>query len=250
MKFDIFSVCDRGNVRSDNQDSILVYTDEKQALGIFLVADGMGGYANGAWASQTIKAAVQDWISTCLSGQADQMEERLLLQSLCGCLETVNRKVYREGEEKGMCGSTCALLLIYKSIFAVISAGDSRVYRIGRWSCRQISTDDVWENQAQVRNNYPARDIEKHANYGKLTQAVGIRENIGYSVHSAPLRKKEVFALCSDGVYKMCEKKYLTAQLGRCRRGDLRGPGQELIGEVYRNGARDNLSLIVVKCRK
>ena len=76
MKFDIFSVCDRGNVRPDNQDSILVYTDEKQALGIFLVADGMGGYANGAWASQTIKAAVQDWISTCLSGQADQMEER------------------------------------------------------------------------------------------------------------------------------------------------------------------------------
>ena len=250
MKFDIFSVCDRGNVRPDNQDSILVYTDEKQALGLFLVADGMGGYANGAWASQTIKAAVQDWISTFLSGKAGQMAARLLLQSLCECLEAVNRKIYREGEEKGMCGSTCALLLIYKNIFAVISAGDSRVYRIGRWSCRQISTDDVWENQAQVRNHYPARDIEKHANYGKLTQAVGIREAIGYNVQSASLQKNEIFALCSDGIYKMCEKKYLTAQLGRCRRGDLQGPGQALIGEVYRNGARDNLSLIVVKCRK
>lgn len=246
MKLTVSSICDIGKQMSKNQDAILVCQDEVQDFALFLVADGMGGYADGEKASRAIVLGMQDWLKHLdinrFSGSAADMmcaiRDRLL---------QINDYIWSSWNQGQICGSTCSLLFFLRDAYGVFSVGDSRIYRSRYLRCAQITRDDVWENQRKIADRYRGQNLSLHPDYGKLVHAMGSEKPLGYSMFTDMLLPGDVFALCSDGVYKMCSPGYLKQKIRSCRWSDLDHVRDSIVSAVYRNGAADNLSLILVR---
>lgn len=246
MKIKVSSVCDIGKKRAQNQDTVLVYQDTAHNFALFLVADGMGGYADGDQASGAIAAGVQRWLEQTdlrrFSGSAVSMMNALRSQ-----LQEIHEYIWKTWNNDQVCGSTCTLLFLLEGAFGVFHVGDSRVYLSRRFLCSPLTQDDVWENLKGVVEQFPGERAKVHPNYGKLVHAVGSEPVLSYSVQTKSLQNGDIFALCSDGVYKMCSARYLKGQINSCGWRELDAVKDDIMRQVYRSGAKDNASLILVK---
>ncbi len=248
MKIHYMSLSETGLERYENQDT--VFCGVYGTAGIFLVADGMGGHENGAYASTRIKHKTETWWNHYI-----QSERR---PAFFGALEEL-REVFSEANNeilentrKGLiCGSTLAALWIYEDAWAVISCGDSRCYQAKGQFLRktfcQLTTDDVWENQPQNVQGMSRHEIEKSMYYGSLIRAVGVKPEFQCTIQTDQWKEPTVFVLCSDGIYKYCSEEFLKKQMFRMLKSkDARPCMEEIRNQVFQNGAWDNLSLIMV----
>lgn len=247
MKLEVSSVCDTGLVRKRNQDSILVYQNDPAQMGAFLVADGMGGYADGERASSAIVNGMWDWLKGLPEPDLNTTAASLLLEARQKMTE-INRFIWQEWNQGQVCGSTCVLLLIRKERFGILTVGDSRVYRRRGRRFELLTQDDVWENQSEVRRQYSEEALRRHPNYGKLLRAVGNSPDLSCDTQGGEIAAGDLFLLCSDGVYKMCPPRFLERETRSFRKRPLDEIRDEIMDEVRRGGARDNASLILIRC--
>lgn len=246
MKLTVSSVCDVGKRRGKNQDAILIFRDEAHSFALFLVADGMGGYADGEKASGAIASGMRDWLNQ-LNIEQFSGNVVAVMYAVRDRLLQINDYIWNNWNQNQVCGSTCSLLFFFGDIYGVFSVGDSRIYRCRGLHCGPITRDDVWENQQEIAERYRKQDIRLHPDYGKLVHAMGSDKSLGYSMFTDALYPGDVFALCSDGIYKMCSSSYLKRKLWSCRWTSLERVRDSIVSTVYRNGAMDNLSLILIR---
>lgn len=230
----IKNVCafsETGLKRTVNQDSILsLYNQE---AGLFIVADGMGGHFRGELASGLLVDRYAQWwrsVEQCICG----MKISEIVAELENLLKEVHKEIgvlYCKYGAQG--GTTLCLLLICKNYYVIMNVGDSRIYLCNAWKFRQMTVDDIWEKQ------------DRH--YGMLTQAVGMRNEIQPHIYTGKLGRADSLLLCSDGIYKYCEKRklawYMKQSHGEKNMGKIVGKFQK---SVYQKGAKDNLSLILI----
>lgn len=232
-----FGVCEKGNYRKENQDSILIRS--KGRSGLFIVADGVGGSDNGAQASQYITKRYGQW-----------WEEEFLKirhKSFFDCFDEVkklasqiNNNIYGQYGAGKSC-STIVLLFVHKGIYGYLSAGDSRIYHYSRKGFRRITRDDVWEN-------LPGADLSS-MNRGKIVSAVGGFDKLEYSCATDKIHLGEVFMLCSDGIYKFVEEISLCSSMKKIYKSFFvqQSMVKELARKAADNDTKDNYSLVVVK---
>lgn len=233
MEIKYVSVCDIGKCRKENQDSL--YTETGDGWGLFVVADGMGGHSDGARASGEITGAYKAWIQerqNCIAEYA--LPD--LFSELREVLSKANDKIIQDTAEGKICGSTAIVLLIIRNVYVLLSVGDSRCYDIKRYffrdSLRQLSSDEVCK--------IPGR------NFGKLTNAVGVQTPLKCRLISGTVNKKHTFFICSDGVYKFCTEEELLAVIKRKKDGRMETAGEEIKELIYKKGAKDNLSAVLI----
>ena len=162
-----------------------------------------------------------------------------------------NQEILDNTKEGEICGSTAIVLWIQENAWAVFSCGDSRCYHVYDSLLKkrviQLTTDDVWENQQQNICDLSTAEIQQDVNFGRLIRAVGTNSNFSCSVRSDQMKDRTVFALCSDGIYKVCPERFLKKCLKKAMKTErLKTCVEEIKNEVYQNGAPDNLSLILV----
>lgn len=234
-----------GNRRTINQDAVLAYARENS--GIFVVADGMGGHSDGEYASnEIIKACRMFW--NAYDGDLTGEDFSVLLDKMELTLQKVNSEIFNERNKAQICGSTVIVLLIVGDCYAVLSVGDSRIYTCVKRRCTQLTVDDIWDNLSSTRELYSEEEIGEHKNRGKLVHAVGISEDMNVYVQTGRLQKKQVFLLCSDGLYKCCEESRIQEFLKKIKSSErMETILQEYRNEVYQNGADDNFSIILVR---
>lgn len=227
----VCALSETGLKRTVNQDSILsLYNQE---AGLFIVADGMGGHFRGELASELVVSKYADWwrtVEQCICG----MELLEIVVELENILKEVHKEIgalyYKHGAQGG---TTLCLLLICKNYYVVMNVGDSRVYLCRAWKFRQMTVDDIWEEQ------------DRH--YGKLTQAVGMRNEIQPHIYTGKLGHADSFLLCSDGIYKYCEKRKLAWYMKQSHgEKNMKKIVEKFQKRVYQKGAKDNLSLILI----
>ena len=205
-----------GKKREKNQDAFGIYQNED--VGLYVVADGMGGYADGEKASQTVVAELSNWWNS-FSPVLFEYDFRKMIVSIEQVIQYANEIIYTEHNQDQICGTTVVVLFIYQKYYGIVYAGDSRCYinyhqRDFLWhgrKLRQLTVDEVWENQPEISSK--ERMMGGHPNRGKLINAVGIKKNIRCRMITDMLTSDAVFLLCSDGLYKFCtdrliEKKY------------------------------------------
>lgn len=232
-----------------NQDAILaVYTEH---AGLFAVADGMGGHYRGELASRTAVESLKIWwnqIQNCVFS----LPFSEIITDLEKKVKEINKDIfqmYRDMEQIG--GTTLCLLFVYNSSYAVLNIGDSRLYQCQGWTCTQLTMDDVWENQKYIIDSMEPETIQHNSSYNKLVRALGVQRELEVSIHTGVMKKRMQFALCSDGVYKYCDNSYLSLQLrSSLWRRDINVTARRIKDRVYKNGAKDNLSLIIVLGKK
>ncbi len=236
-------ICETGLKRSINQDSI--YMNAKDNFGIFCVADGMGGHEDGEKASGEI--------TLCLKDCWNQMQEPIDVFSFQSCVDYVvetlqiaNRNIRTFTPKNHVCGSTVVVLLLWERYYALISAGDSRIYRFdGKHRLLQLTRDEVWENQPGLKISM--RERKKYSTYGKLVNAVGVKEELEVHVKTDILKKKNYFLLCSDGLYKVIGDWNIRKHMKCIGKESPEQITLNMKKEVYDEGAVDNVSIIIVQ---
>lgn len=244
MSVEYVGMTDKGLKRATNQDAIVMLCEN--GMGLFVVADGMGGHENGELASAAIIEFVQNWWNENLS-MMPKIPFMDIVADIQHCLERANQKIYQSYNQNSVCGSTLVLLFIYQDKYAVISAGDSRVYSLYKRKLSQMTTDEIWDNLPQTILHFTERKIKEHPSSGKLINAFGAKEKLSLSIKTEMLSSNRLFLLCSDGVTKECSEKQLRKILLLHDKGEkLINIMERIKGEVYKNGAADNLSIILV----
>ena len=234
----------RKGVREVNQDS--VYAGVRDHRGILVVADGMGGHSDGEIASHAVTETLQKWWEA-KDGYSVLQEDVKRCEEL---LYRVNQSLYAEYAAQGrVCGTTVAVMLLDEQEYRTISAGDSHIYRREDRGLELLTVDDVWENRPENLVAFTEAERMADPRYGKLTAAVGAQPNISLQVYGGALAKKELFLLCSDGVYKYCGEANMEKVI---RAHQALGPeamAHALERLAYRMESQDNYSAIVCTVR-
>ena len=230
-------MCEKGSAREENQDSILIRIHRDS--GLFVVADGVAGAAYGALASKFLTESCFEWWNAFFLRHSD-LPFAEIFEEIKFLAENVNQELVETYGAGNSC-STVALLFIHKAAYGYLSAGDSRIYLCDKRGARQITRDDIWENQPNVEHSTEHR--------GKILSAVGGYASLDYSCATDRMERGTGFLLCSDGIYKYVDSMLIYDTLRGIYRKPV--PGKRMIrrltSAVGRTGADDNYSLIVVK---
>lgn len=237
MEINCAVISDVGKKRDMNQDAL--YTIWNNNWGLFVLADGMGGTNEGDRASNEIADAYRSWAES-MSEEIEEMELGELLTSLKTVLSEANDKIKKETKQGETCGSTVVILLVKEDFYMILSAGDSRIYEVSEKfffsKLKQLTVDDVYTYQG--------------IDSGKLTNAVGIFSQMKCNVITQTLKNSHTFFLCTDGVYKYCSEKKILQLITEKSESHLEEKVKRIKDAIYENGAGDNLSMILVECKK
>ncbi len=234
--------------RKMNQDHVGWWPD----LGLFVVADGMGGHNAGEVASHLAVEAIHQFISDSASG-ADftwpfgiEVANSIDVNRLTTAVRLANRKVYSEGsrhaELSGM-GTTVVAVLVSGDRLAMASVGDSRIYRLRDGSLEQLTKDDTW--LASVLGAKEAEDADPaHPLRHVLTSVVGTRDDVKPGAREEQMVSGDTFVLCSDGVHGRLDSAAITEVLQRAATAPDRAT--HLVGEALTRGSSDNATALVI----
>lgn len=236
-------------VRAVNQDAI--YASAGENRGIFVVADGMGGHSGGEIASDAIVKGIKKWWDSNEFAAAETTIDQVAEQCR-SLLMNINTEVFTHFSTRGQVGgSTVAVLIVWEDRYIILSAGDSRVYRIREKVLEQLTVDDVWENLPEVKYEMSNEQVVCDFRFGMLTEALGSEERLKISKRGGMLTDRERFLLCSDGVYKYCAHTDLERIM--CRRmpfGSADKRAEMIRKRVLESGVEDNYSAIICSVRR
>lgn len=221
----------KGNVRAHNEDSIL----DLPQVGLWVVADGMGGHNAGDVASRMIVEA--------LAGVERRTSPSELLDDVEDRLNAVNRRLYTESIENntGMSGSTIVALLAFERHCVSVWAGDSRVYHRRGSTFEQITRDHS-ELQDLIDGGMVTASASVSSNV--ITRAVGGAEELFLDIELRELRHQDRYLLCSDGLYRELADEDMAQHLAD---NDPEGACKALMKQALDGACSDNVSAIVVE---
>ncbi|WP_434457318.1 serine/threonine-protein phosphatase [Stutzerimonas urumqiensis] len=228
---------DAGKVRSGNEDAIL----DRPELGLWAVADGMGGHRNGALASRLIVDR--------LAEQACEGPLATRLAAIRQCLHDVNRQLSQALTVTTDCpdpvmGSTVVALVVGDDRAACVWAGDSRCYLWRGGRLYQLSRDHSLRQQLLDEHAMSAEQVAAHPAAHALTRAVGASERLQLDILEFETYPGDTLLLCSDGLYQDLPADALPAALGLPSASLVL---RRLFDEALTGPARDNLSAVVVR---
>jgi len=218
-------------VRSHNEDALL----DRPDVGLWVVADGMGGHNAGDVASNMIVQSLSGLTRRASpSAQLDEVEDRL---------REVNRELYQASldSQAGMSGSTIVALLALERYCLSIWAGDSRVYRSRDGSVEQVTRD---HSEAQEMRDGGMGDSPEVLTSNVITRAVGGSEELFLDIELRELRNHDRYLLCSDGLYRELSDADMAHHLTG---NDPEGACKALMRQALSGACSDNVSVIVVQ---
>lgn len=243
----IFSAyTERGDVKAENQDSILVKTAtiNNQSLGLFIVADGCGGLANGAKISNLITSEFDrlwDREIADLSGK----KSTEIIQFFEDTINHINLRALDFSERTGeKCGSTMSLLFIVGTKYYIFHVGDSRIYRI-KHKIRLLTEDQTVVADMLRRKEISEEAARVHKQRHILNMCIGYFRNLRIYTRCGKIRRGEVFVLCCDGIYK-CINEKIICKMSK-RKHNFENVAVRLRSVIQQGKARDNVSVIIVK---
>jgi protein phosphatase len=248
---DALGLTDPGPVRKTNEDCLFC----DPALGLFIVADGLGGHAAGEVASSLAVETISGFIRrTEDDGEFSwpygfDPELTFAGNVLRTAVHLANRRVFRAAERNdeytGM-GTTVVAALVSGRRLAVVNAGDSRLYLFCNGRLTQLTHDDTWAatllaaQDGDEAGGSPARST-RHV----LTNVVGAREETEVHIVERDMVRGDVILLCSDGLHGVVDDETLCGLLaGGGTPADI---AAKLIKAALDRGGRDNITAVVAR---
>lgn len=224
-----------GVVRDHNEDSYLA----KAESGVWVVADGMGGHEAGDFASQAI---VNGIASIGRPASAPDLQARFMER-----LTRAHGAIIDKSRELGgaTIGATLVALLAHDDLFACIWSGDSRIYLMRDGEYRQVTTDHTEVQELLNSGAITEEQAEHWPRKNVITRAIGVSQTPNTDETFGALQAGDVFLLCSDGLTEHVEDHEMADAL------TAHGPQDAcdlLIETTLSRGARDNVTVIVVRC--
>lgn len=222
-----------GTVRKVNEDAYL----DRPEIGLWLVADGMGGHHAGDVASNMIVQSFDDIRAP------DSRDE--FLEAILDRLQTVNSDLqrYAADNDASVVGSTVALLFSYGSRASCLWAGDSRIYLLRDGHLRQLTRDHSKVEELISLGLVDREDADTHPVGNVITRAVGAADSLAVDIVSHEMCAGDRYMLCSDGLNKTLSDKEIAEIL---QQRDCAEAPKVLLYRALDNNARDNITAVVV----
>jgi len=225
-------------------------------LGLFVVADGMGGHPKGEVASQAAVEGIVEFVESTVGmlpsqvwpvrfdpGQSDN-QNRLRVGFSVG-----NRRLASENallEERREMATTAVAVLIDGPIGTVAHVGDSRAYRFRGSQLEQLTRDHSWVEEQLQAGELTEAAARDHPRRNIVTRAISGSGDLDVELQELQLRTEDRFLLCSDGIFNVLSDAEIEEVLGG-READLAEACQTLVRGASEGGGSDDMTAIIVE---
>ena len=221
--------------RKLNEDAIL----DRGDIGLWAVADGMGGHSAGDVASKALVEA--------LSAIPPVEDLEHFSEQVASAIHTVNHSLVQMAQNRSdgqIIGSTIIVLLMVGKEFRYLWAGDSRLYRYRCGNLEQLTTDHSLYNESISQGLSPTDGSLEQGRGNIITRAVGADVQLQLDWGQGEVEEGDLFLLCSDGIDKELSHDDIAAS---CVEGSVQDITERLVHEAEDRGGRDNISVIAVR---
>lgn len=238
FNFETHAISHPGKVRKVNEDACI----SRDNIGLWAVADGMGGHSAGDVASHHVVTAL-DNVSppTSLREFVDDVETQLLKCNADLIQISINELNHRT------VGSTVSTLLIYENFCAYMWVGDSRIYRLRNGELEQLGRDHSQVEELIQQGLLKRDEAESHPDANIITRAIGADENLFVDINVDNVLVGDTYLLCSDGLSKHLNFKEIEHLLSHDNAMEI---CTQLINFTLDRGATDNVTVSIVKVQK
>src|SRR6478736_4977188 len=231
-----YAATDVGRRRKHNEDAYLC----DDSIGLWIVADGMGGQAAGEVASQQTVETVHEMVRRDLrkSQSGQEINHSRVLES---AVQAATYMVFGMAEfdrEKAGMGTTLSAMLVSARGTVIAQVGDSRIYRIRAGKAEQLTEDHTLVNW-QIRQGLITQEEARQSRQRNvITRAVGNREYVQVDLIETDVALGDQFLLCSDGLHGYLEPDELPQYVGAGGEDAVRS----LIDLANSRGGKDNIT--------
>jgi len=226
-----------GLQREGNEDSGFVSPK------VLAVADGMGGYVGGEIASSTVIKKLADITPILINPELDNESREDVLRTSIFDMDAAIAEIGAERPELIGMGTTLTSVALFNNHVLLLHIGDSRAYRIRGKKIEQISHDHTVVQELVDQGRLTLDEIAEHPQRSFLTQALMGKENLNPVLIAYPALAGDKYLVCSDGLTAVVDEGKIVSAL----QSDLQSAVNSLVDLTYKNGAPDNVTVIVAE---
>ena len=250
MSHDVCGATDVGRRRESNEDQYLVDPE----IGVYAVADGMGGHAAGEVASElaitTLASTLRQdgWPESPTEGTEQERKTRTarsMRQAIIEANRNICQAVEEHAEWKGM-GTTLVAMAISGNSAIIGHVGDSRAYLVRGGQLSRLTSDHSWVNEQVKLGLLSAEDAQRHPWRNIVTRALGNRTEVDVDLLEQPIEPEDLFLLCSDGLNTMLRDGEIRTILEKSGE-DPAEACRELIAAANARGGEDNITVVILR---
>jgi serine/threonine protein phosphatase PrpC len=237
-----WSATDVGQKREHNEDSLLC----NDALGLYAVADGMGGHQGGEQASRMAVEVLEQEMAKRLAHNGNGAGSAGVAEAMRDATILASQAIYdsaQENPERAGMGTTLTGLCFHGGSLTLCHVGDSRAYLLRDGRARQLTEDHSWI-QEQVRAGLLSPGdaiVSRFRNI--ITRSVGFEPTVAPDLFSMPVEAGDCYLVCSDGLSNYLSVDEIGRVLGTQFYGEA---GQALVEIANERGGDDNITCVVI----
>ncbi|MEY3219911.1 MAG: hypothetical protein RIT27_1268 [Pseudomonadota bacterium] len=252
MALEIAYDTDVGMVRHENEDYLAV----DQALGIAVLADGMGGYQAGEIASRLAVEAILSELQTRVpqitpadvhSSSGLRYASLLLQQAILHANQAVWQSACSQINYRGM-GTTVVAVWFYENYLSIAHVGDSRLYRLRNKELKPLTKDHSVLQQLVDVGLIAAEQAWHAPNKNLITRALGVKEQVEVDLQEHKAQENDIYLLCSDGLNDMLQDNDILSILQK--KTTALDMAHQLVATANQRGGKDNISVIIIKLKQ
>ena len=241
---------DIGRSRKHNEDSFVC----DDAIGLYVVADGVGGHAKGEVASAESVSQIQNWVMGArdarrayLEAPEDEATRFAVRRTLESAVQQACYMVFGMAEmnpdQRGMSTTISALLILGERAF-IAQVGDSRVYLLRGGDSVQLTEDHTLINYKLKQGLITPEQAKQAKGKNVITRAVGHKEYVEVDNTQVDLQPGDRLLLCSDGLHGYLQDGELGGLIGELPSDEA---CQKLIDISNQRGGKDNITAVIVE---
>ena len=220
-----------GLVRQRNEDRFYAQGP------LLIVADGMGGYTGGEYASTMVVDTIVEVVN-----EATEMSTEVLKNAILKANRMVYEKSQSYKELEGM-GTTAVVAYVQEDTLYWAHVGDSRLYRYGEDGLHRMTKDHSMVQQLVEAGTITEEEVIHHPKRNMLTRAIGVYETVEVDTGVVEVHQNDRILLCSDGLSGYIEESKIELVLSE-ENNESRAL-EDLVHLVYDAGARDNVTIVL-----
>jgi serine/threonine protein phosphatase PrpC len=233
---------DVGLKREHNEDNFLC----NDRLGLYAVADGMGGHLGGERASRMAVDVLEKEMAARLAPVAGEANSGHIAQALGEATSLASRAIYESAltspDHAGM-GTTLTGLCFHGQSLTLCHVGDSRAYLLRDGRARQLTEDHSWIQEQLRAGLLSPGDAMVSRFRNIITRSVGFEPSVTPDLFTMPVEAGDCYLICSDGLSNY----FSVEEIGRILAAQFYGEvGQALVEIANERGGDDNITCVIV----
>ncbi len=248
MRLIAFGKTDIGVARTKNED----YFCSEEDLGLFVVADGIGGHAAGEIASKMAVEVIRDYMKASLSGEDEVSSEvgssfSQETNRLASSIRHANQSIYDASQKDNALhrmGTTVAVALFRGNKMSIAHVGDSRVYLVRGNALFQLTDDHSIVSEHLKQGLITKEEAKVSQIENVITRALGYEKTVTIDLDELDVIEGDRIVLCTDGLTRMVQDDFILSTVLSVDKPEE--ACTILIDTACANGGKDNITVIVI----